>query len=286
MGVSRPYVPPTLGLPSPVRLTGRRAGQPGMDSPAFYDNPSQAYPNNLQMYGGAPTMGATSVETPGQQLSTTQDYFKQRMQNAADRTPPPRLDPSSRVRFADHNQISPNLFQAFYDQINAITDAGQHALAAAQARSAAQRMHALNVGSTASYVQNQQNHGSVGSGGGAPPSNIPRSVWRTNPGIPSNYAPNFQFAKQIAPRFGWTSQKELSAWYALGMLESGWVSSAQNPTSTAFGIGQFLNSTWSTVGMQKTSDPRLQVLAMAKYIRQRYGSPSNALAFHNRKNWY
>lgn len=30
--------------------------------------------------------------------------------------------------------------------------------------------------------------------------------------------------------------------------ESGWDNTAQNPTSTAYGYGQFLNSTWETVG--------------------------------------
>ena len=53
---------------------------------------------------------------------------------------------------------------------------------------------------------------------------------------------------------------------------------AQNPTSTAYGIGQFLDSTWATVGGHKTSDGYLQLQYMMKYIRQRYGSPNAAWA--------
>ena len=68
--------------------------------------------------------------------------------------------------------------------------------------------------------------------------------------------------------------------------ESSWNPTAQNPTSTAYGLGQFLDSTWATVGGRKTSDPRLQLQYMMRYIAQRYGDPSAALGFHNRNNWY
>lgn len=100
-----------------------------------------------------------------------------------------------------------------------------------------------------------------------------------------NTPANFKFAQAIAPKYGWTGA-ELSAWYTLGMKESGWRHTAQNPHSTAYGIGQFLDKTWASYGIPKTSDPRLQVEAMARYIKARYGSPSRALAFHKRNNWY
>lgn len=116
------------------------------------------------------------------------------------------------------------------------------------------------------------------------------------PGSPSKFAPsdlapsthpqeNFKYAQFLAAQFGWNTQSELDAWYRLGMKESGWRNTAQNSHSTAFGIGQFLDSTWHNYG-PKTSDPYLQTLYMAQYIRDRYGSPSKALAFHNKHNWY
>src|SRR5690606_36421804 len=78
-------------------------------------------------------------------------------------------------------------------------------------------------------------------------------------------------------------------WWALDRLvqkESGWNPRAQNPRSTAFGLFQFLDSTWATVGARKTADPHAQIDAGLRYIAQRYGSPTAALAFHNRNGWY
>lgn len=62
------------------------------------------------------------------------------------------------------------------------------------------------------------------------------------------------------------------------MHESRWNPTAQNPHSTAYGIGQFLNGTWGTVGCTKTSDPYIQVDCMIKYIKQHplYGDPHRA----------
>jgi hypothetical protein len=96
---------------------------------------------------------------------------------------------------------------------------------------------------------------------------------------------NAMLGKQMAQSFGWTG----SQWDALNKLvmsESGWSNTAQNPTSTAYGIGQFLDSTWATVGAQKTSDPGAQIAAMLSYIRQRYGDPISAWAFKQSHNWY
>jgi len=92
-------------------------------------------------------------------------------------------------------------------------------------------------------------------------------------------------AQQMAAQRGWTGAE----WAALDWIvgkESGWNPAAQNPTSTAFGLFQFLNSTWSSVGATKTSDPTAQIAAGLQYIAQRYGTPSAAWAFHQRNNWY
>jgi hypothetical protein len=61
-------------------------------------------------------------------------------------------------------------------------------------------------------------------------------------------------------------------------LESKWDPNAKNPYSTAYGIGQFLDQTWSTVGYEKTDDPYTQVDAMIDYVYNRYGSFEAALA--------
>ena len=68
--------------------------------------------------------------------------------------------------------------------------------------------------------------------------------------------------------------------------ESGGNPTAQNPHSTAFGIGQFLDSTWAGTGYAKTSDPEIQLAAMRVYIAQRYGTAEAAMRFWQRNNWY
>ena len=51
-------------------------------------------------------------------------------------------------------------------------------------------------------------------------------------------------------------------WWAFNYIishESGWNSNAQNPVSSAFGLAQFLNSTWEVVGCEKTTDKYTQI---------------------------
>lgn len=93
------------------------------------------------------------------------------------------------------------------------------------------------------------------------------------------------FARSQLKKFGW-SDDEMDALVELWNRESNWNPNAQNPNSTAYGIAQFLNGTWEGTGYKKTSNPTTQILAGLTYIKGRYGSPSNALQFHNRMNWY
>ncbi len=53
---------------------------------------------------------------------------------------------------------------------------------------------------------------------------------------------------------------------------------ADNPKSTAFGIGQVLK--------EKSREPDMQILKAYKYIEHRYSTPCQALNHHLRKNWY
>jgi hypothetical protein len=96
-------------------------------------------------------------------------------------------------------------------------------------------------------------------------------------------------AKKIATSMGltsWTTGTEWTDWVKLWDQESGWSTTAQNPTSTAYGIAQFLDTTWATVGGTKTSDPGLQIKYGIEYIQQRYGSPSLAWAHEVENDWY
>ncbi len=103
-------------------------------------------------------------------------------------------------------------------------------------------------------------------------------------GLTGNRAANRKLGRKLNAARGWDGF--WPALDALVMSESGWNNFAQNPTSTAYGIGQFLNSTWAGVGYSKTSDPRTQILAMLDYIAQRYSNPSRAWAFKQAHNYY
>lgn len=92
--------------------------------------------------------------------------------------------------------------------------------------------------------------------------------------------------RAAASRYGWGSGPEWNAINAIVQRESGFNPNAQNPTSTAYGLFQFLNGTWAGTGIAKTSDPAAQSEAGMRYIRQRYGTPLNALRFRNANGWY
>ena len=79
---------------------------------------------------------------------------------------------------------------------------------------------------------------------------------------------------------------EFSCLERLWGRESGWNPNAQNPTSTAYGIPQFLDSTWAGTGIAKTSDGYRQIDAGLIYIENRYGSPCGAWGHSQAAGWY
>lgn len=82
------------------------------------------------------------------------------------------------------------------------------------------------------------------------------------------------------------SAKEYKALEELIMLESSWNPEAQNKRSTAYGLGQFVDKTWDLVGVEKSADYRIQLIAAQKYVMMRYGSWVKALEHHKQYGWY
>jgi acyl-CoA synthetase (AMP-forming)/AMP-acid ligase II len=102
---------------------------------------------------------------------------------------------------------------------------------------------------------------------------------------PSAAAPAGSYQEYAMSKLGGDGG-QFSCLESLWGRESGWNPDAQNPTSTAYGIPQFLDSTWAGTGIAKTSDGYRQIDAGLIYIEQRYGSPCAAWSHSQANNWY
>lgn len=121
-----------------------------------------------------------------------------------------------------------------------------------------------------------------------------------NPGKSTNLVPNQKYNNSSGPS---AFNKNLTAaatranlpteW--LGSLtelvrrESGFNPNAKNPTSTAYGYGQFLASTRANYEKKmglNYNNPVDQLVMMAQYVKDRYKTPQNAVAFWDKNHWY
>jgi hypothetical protein len=95
---------------------------------------------------------------------------------------------------------------------------------------------------------------------------------------------NRQLGQKMFPASGLDGS--FSSVDAIWTQESGWDHTAQNPTSSAFGIPQFLDSTWQQYG-GKSYDAEGQIRKGYMYIGDRYdGSADKALEFKEANGWY
>lgn len=98
---------------------------------------------------------------------------------------------------------------------------------------------------------------------------------------------NRELGRMLAAAMGWTGS-EFDALDQLWIRESGWNRFAKNPSSGAYGIAQALpESKYPPAGREAGgSHAGTQISWGLKYIKQRYGTPSAALAHENANNWY
>lgn len=86
--------------------------------------------------------------------------------------------------------------------------------------------------------------------------------------------------------YGW-SESDFNALVILWDRESNWNPNAHNKSSGAHGIPQSLPaSKMASEGSDYMTSHQTQIRWGLKYIKQRYGNPSNALDHSNRKGWY
>lgn len=92
--------------------------------------------------------------------------------------------------------------------------------------------------------------------------------------------------QSIANEYGWGSGEQWEALSWIIQKESSWNPNAQNKTSTAYGLFQFLDMTRTSYNCPKTADVEIQTKCGIKYIEKRYKTPLEAQKFHQKKGWY
>ncbi len=79
--------------------------------------------------------------------------------------------------------------------------------------------------------------------------------------------------------------KQYKCFSALIGKESAW-KDAKNPTSSARGIGQLLDSTYRNLGMEHSESRVSQLVAALAYIHRRHVSPCSAWSHFQKFNFY
>lgn len=85
---------------------------------------------------------------------------------------------------------------------------------------------------------------------------------------------------------GW-SEAQFDCYDRLIVSESDWRTTADNPSSSAYGIPQALpGSKMSSAGADWETNPETQILWSFGYIEDVYGTPCSAWSFKQSNNWY
>lgn len=92
-------------------------------------------------------------------------------------------------------------------------------------------------------------------------------------------------ARAMLPKYGFSAD-QFGCLDALYVSESDWDPTADNPTSSAFGIPQALTETHDNLPADYMTNPTSQIEWGLGYIRSSYGSPCAAWEFKQANNWY
>ena len=255
MAILNPLILPSSGKARVAVATSRKQRKRSLANPDFYDKEQEEEPVTFEE-----RIAKQNEQKGFDREPLSGNYINQQLTNIQGKSAPPQLQPGARVKTASVDSVSPGSFQQYYETLGLVKDIGDQMLGAAQARSAYKKAQALqNI-----YAQN-------GGTGGSSSSGIPPTGQMPAPG---NVNQTQAIVRDIAARqFGW-SGAEWDALYGLVQRESGWNPSAANPTSAARGLFQKMINMHGPI----ESTVEGQAAWGLNYIRQRYGSPSRALA--------
>lgn len=122
------------------------------------------------------------------------------------------------------------------------------------------------------FIKGQSSDSTASGGGGRPPSD------------PTG---NVAIAQHLAVPYHWDSGGEWNALWNVGNRESGWDTTALNPSSGAYGIPQALpGDKMAAAGPDWRTNPATQIAWMLGYIKDRYGDPAGAWAHEMSAGWY
>ena len=86
--------------------------------------------------------------------------------------------------------------------------------------------------------------------------------------------------------YGW-APSQMTCLMSLWTKESDWETTATNPSSGAYGVVQSLPAEkMASAGADYRTNYRTQINWGLEYVKDRYGSPCDALNFHYANNWY
>jgi hypothetical protein len=115
------------------------------------------------------------------------------------------------------------------------------------------------------------------------PGDLPPRVRAVN----FNLNPNVKLGQGLAASYGWSDGNQFQCLFELWSRESSWRTNADNPSSSAYGIPQALpGKKMASEGADWQTNPATQIKWGLKYIKGRYGTPCDAIRWHNSHNWY
>lgn len=113
-----------------------------------------------------------------------------------------------------------------------------------------------------------------------------KKVAKTTQNVSYNKSELQQYAHDLVIQYGW-SEYDFECLVNLWNRESGWSPNAVNKKSGACGIPQSLPcNKMASHGSDYRTNGKTQIRWGLDYIKNRYGSPSNAWAHSQQKGWY